>query len=60
VAFREEGPKSEAPSTPQPEPPASSRPADLSTLIEQGRHIKARSRELLTRLLDLFRELPKQ
>jgi hypothetical protein len=40
--------------------PASSRPADLSTLIEQGRHIKARSRELLTRLLDLFRELPKQ
>jgi hypothetical protein len=33
--------------------------ADLPTLIERGRDIRARSRDLLTRLLDLFRERPK-
>jgi hypothetical protein len=60
MAFREEDPKCEAPSTLQPDPPSSERATDLPTLIEQGRHIKARSRELLARLMDLFRELPKQ
>jgi hypothetical protein len=33
---------------------------DLPTLIQRGRDIKARSRDLLTRLLDLFRERPKE
>jgi hypothetical protein len=33
---------------------------DLPTLIKRGRDIKARSRDLLIRLLDLFRERSKE
>lgn len=60
MAFREGDPKCKAPSTPQPDPPSSEGATDLPTLIEQGRDIKARSRELLARLLGLFRDRPKQ
>lgn len=58
MEFRDGDPKI-APS-PQAEPVRENLSEDLPTLIERGRDIRARSRDLLTRLLDLFRDRSKE
>jgi hypothetical protein len=59
MEFRDGDPKPET----QPHPRETRAPenteVDLPTLIERGRDIRTRSRDLLTRLLDLFRERPR-
>jgi hypothetical protein len=60
MEFRDGYPKTGNQPQMQAEPPVEDQDPDLPTLIERGRDIKARSRDLLNRLLDLFRNRPKE
>ena len=59
MEFRDVDPKTGSQPQMQAEPPVVDQDTDLPTLIERGRDIKARSRDLLSRLLDLFRNRAK-
>lgn len=59
MEFRDGDPKTETQLQPQESRALEAAEPDLQALVERGRDIRARSRDLLTRLMDLFRERPR-